>query len=655
MEKLSQPDADPEAEPMKAGPKGASIPTFAQPVPYRQMLRWGRAVVSTARWPFLISVALGLVAQLLQQGQTQLVGAVIGRLQPNQTKSEAHGWLLSFVPSGLFGALLVAVVVALAALAFTAGERVTTQWADGIMLGRLQRRLHDALLRLGPTYHLRHSVGETTTIVARLAGGAQLLLRDVIACPVVQGVSLVSALAMLSQNLVELGDVSWHLKLILLGGVLAMPAASGRIASLLRRAFTDVRDSELALTEELQNSLAQPLEVQLMGACVQRSDALEVQLKRHTKNRFAATARNELASQFQGALPTLLQLAFLVYAVSMAISVGGQGAVAAVIKIYFIVPFAIGPLQQLVQFFKGLSTSWPYVEKVIEVLEAKPDIVESLNPIDLPGGPGIVELKDVTFSYGPQLNSVLKGISVSFEPGRTTAIVGASGSGKSTIFNLIARLSDPLGGRVCVSGVDIRDVRLADLRRKVVRVAQFPLFIADTVRANFQLAKIDATDGEIEAVCRETGLWDMLMRASGGRPLDYLLPRDMAQGLSGGQRRLLAVSRALLYKPSVLLLDEPTAGLDNLTLHTLTQFIKRASAGMTVLVIDHDIEGFISRVADHICVLDGGRIVASGTHAQLMSQDGLYRKLGEASSAIPEERKTPTEMGPIAKQEIVLA
>jgi ATP-binding cassette subfamily B protein len=175
-----------------------------------------------------------------------------------------------------------------------------------------------------------------------------------------------------------------------------------------------------------------------------------------------------------------------------------------------------------------------------------------------------------------------------------------------------------------------------------VRVAQFPLFIADTVRANFLLAKADATDAEIESVCRETGLWAVLLRASGGKPLDYVLPRDVAQGLSGGQRRLLAVSRALLHRPSVLLVDELTAGLDNLTLQSLVDFIRKKCEGLTVIVIDHDIEGFISRVADQICVLDGGRIAAVGTHTELIHEDGLYRRLAQASMPPREDGASPS-------------
>ncbi len=147
---------------------------------------------------------------------------------------------------------------------------------------------------------------------------------------------------------------------------------------------------------------------------------------------------------------------------------------------------------------------------------------------------------------------------------------------------------------------------------------------------------MDASDEEIEKVCRATGLWDVLVNAAPNAPLDTLLPRDVAQGLSGGQRRLLAVSRALLLKPSVLLLDEPSAGLDNITLQKLIRFLKTQTAGLTVLVIDHDLEGFVAKIADEIAILENGKIALSGSHEALMKGDNLYKRLVEAPSKEPD-------------------
>ena len=168
------------------------------------------------------------------------------------------------------------------------------------------------------------------------------------------------------------------------------------------------------------------------------------------------------------------------------------------------------------------------------------------------------------------------------------------------------------------------------------------------MRENFLLAKADATDAEIEAVSKKTGFWDVLLRVSPKDPLGYALPRNVAQGLSGGQRRLLSITRALLHHPSVLLLDEPTTGIDNITLQNLVRLMK-SLGDMTVIVIDHDIEGFIGRVAAEVCVLENGKIADKGSHEELLSRDGLYKRLVEAAKDEPHVGDAPKALDPDAK------
>jgi ABC-type multidrug transport system fused ATPase/permease subunit len=428
----------------------------------------------------------------------------------------------------------------------------------------------------------------------------------------------------------KLGETPITFKLALLGGVLASPVISARGASTLRTAFAKVRKSDVAANEELQNSLGQPLEVQLMGAIAQRSEAFGSKAEAHAKNRRQAAMKNDIMTQLRASIPRLLQLGFLGYGVYLAVKSNNPEATGAVVAVYGLVPMAIQPLSELVQFFQSISMAWPEVESVIEILERPLDVTDAEKPTPLAEGPQPIVFHNVEFSYISRAKPVLKGVTHVFPKGKTVAIVGASGSGKSTIFNLTARLSDPSSGSVSIGKVDLKETRVADLRKRVVRVAQFPLFVAASVRENFRLAKPDATDEEIKEVAKKTGLWDVLVNAAPDGPLDNILPRDVAQGLSGGQRRLLAVSRALLLKPSVLLLDEPSAGLDNITLQKLIKFLKNETAGMTVLVIDHDLEGFIAKIADEIAVIENGKIAISGSHDELMKSDNLYKRLYEA-------------------------
>ncbi|MBX3227339.1 MAG: ABC transporter ATP-binding protein [Labilithrix sp.] len=629
-------------------PRSEELP----PVPYGKLFRWGWIVVRGAFFAFAVSTLLGIVNLLIQQLQAQLVGAIVSRLQtagmPEGAAKRGEGDLLSaLIPAqpthafGFLAALTVGGVLTILA------ERATTTWSDTLMLARLQRKLHDRLLELGPSYHSEHASGETTAIVWRYANGAQMLLRDLVSFPVVRGIGLATAVVLIFQNLARLGDTPLVFKLVLLAGVLATPIISARGAKGLRAAFQKVRASDVAANEELQNSLAAPLEVQLMGAIPQRSKAFGDRALAHARNRLRASMKNDLAGQARSSIPRLLQLGFLGYGIMLATQSGDPAAAGAVVAVHALVPLALQPLQDLVMFFNSIGMAWPECESVIEILERPTDVSDPADPKPLPAGSSPIVLDDVVFTYPGRAKPVLDHVSFTFDAGKCFAIVGASGSGKSTIMSLVARLSDPASGRVRIGATDLKSVRLADLRKKVVRVAQFPLFVADTVRANFQLAKADATDEEIEEVARATGLWDVLTSASPSAPLDTLLPRDVAQGLSGGQRRLLAVSRALLLKPSVLLLDEPSAGLDNITLQKLIRFLKTQTEGLTVLVIDHDLEGFVAKIADGIAILEDGKIALSGTHDELMKSDNLYKRLVEAPNK--EALAPPPAAAPIPK------
>lgn len=643
--------------------KGEAVLPSTDKVPYGKLFRWGWVIVRAALIPFILTTFLTVFNQTLLQFNLQLVAAVVGQLKSPPTlaltKAEPAGDPVVAAPppkaskkddkaiGGVFAPLIpqstshsfeLLAILTILAILLSLSEKLMTQWSDQTMLAKLQQRLHDKLLTLGPGYHIANDVGVTTVVVSRFSMGAQMLLRDLISFPIVRGIGLVTALVFLFNALASIGDTPVALKIALLGVLITLPVVGVYLSRRLRKAFAKVRDSELALSEELQNSLAMPLEVQLMGALPQRSEAYQQKLRAHLKNKVAASVRNEASSQAQNSIPALLQMGFLGYGVYLTSTLTDPAAVAgatgALIAIYQFVPSAVSPLQQIILFFNGLNSAWAQVEKVVDILEAEPEVQDPPDPKPLPKEGAIVKFEDVLFAYRAGLKPVLDGVTLDFQPGKVTALVGAAGSGKSTIFNLIARLSDPQGGHVRIAGIDVKETSLGELRRRVVRVAQFPLFVAGTVRENFLLAKGDATDAEIEEVSRKTGFWGVLTRVSPNDPLGYALPRNVAQGLSGGQRRLLSITRALLHHPSVLLLDEPTTGIDNITLQNLVRLMK-SLGDMTVIVIDHDIEGFIGRVAAEVCVLENGKIADHGSHEALLSRDGLYRRLVEAAKDDP--------------------
>lgn len=599
-------------------------------VPYGRLFRWGWQIARSVLGLFLLDVTVSLLSQTLQQYSVQVLSIVVSGLQTGgqQRPSVVGGFLAPVLPLTLHRAAIVFAIVSLLGILLGFVGRITTTYADASATAKLQSRLHERLLRLGPRFHSNHDLGEVMVVVTRYAGGAEMVLRDLIAYPLVRGIGLITALVFLAMNLDQVGNAPSWMRLSMLGCLVGIPVIGWWLSGRLRAAFSRVRDSELAVAEELTSSLSLPMEVQLMGAGAQRQEALDAKLSSHLRNKVAASARNEFATQFQTATPVLLQLAFLTYGAFYALDSQKPGSAGAILAIYYFVPQVVQPVQQLLQFFLGLNTSWPQVESVVEILETEPEVRESTDPQDLGTESMDVFVDDLTFAYDPGSAPQLRNLTHRFEPGKISAIVARAGMGKSTLLNLVARTRDPQSGSIRLRGVDIRNASLASLRQRVVKVSQFPLFLPDTIRANFRLAKRDASDAEIEMVCRRTGLWDVLIQVAGPHrhPLDVVLPRSIGDGLSGGQRRLLAVTRALLLQPAVLMLDEPTTGIDALGRASLIPVLRHACDGITVLLVDHDMN-FVSRVADVVCVLEDGKFSQIGSPTELSATSGLFRDL----------------------------
>jgi len=217
---------------------------------------------------------------------------------------------------------------------------------------------------------------------------------------------------------------------------------------------------------------------------------------------------------------------------------------------------------------------------------------------------------------------VLTGVSFVARPGETVALVGPSGAGKSTLLNLVPRLYDVTGGRVCIDGHDVRDVTLGSLSAAVGVVSQDPHLFHDTIAANLRYARPEATRDDIEAACRAARIHDVVAAL----PDSYdTVVGERGYRLSGGEKQRLAIARVLLKDPAVVVLDEATSHLDSENEAAIQAALRTALAGRTSLVIAHRLATIVA--ADQILVVDGGRIVQRGTHAELVRAEGLYAVL----------------------------
>jgi len=306
----------------------------------------------------------------------------------------------------------------------------------------------------------------------------------------------------------------------------------------------------------------------------------------------------------------------------------GSISVSALVAFILYLFLLVMPLGQAIAAYNQLQMGFGALTRIQEILDLQPD--DDARPerpgatvVPVPSAP-LLELDDVSFGYADG-TEVLRGVSLRVPAGSRVALVGPSGAGKSTILALIEGFYPLDGGAVRWAGTDVRELPRAALRARLGYVEQEAPVLAGTVRDNLLLTRPDATDPELWAVLADVGLTDVVRRSPRG--LDVLVG-DEGVLLSGGERQRLAIARSLLARPELLLLDEPTASLDARNEQLLRDTLAAASADRALLVVAHRLSTVLD--SDEIVVLDQGRVVARGTHAELVESSPLYRELATA-------------------------
>ena len=389
------------------------------------------------------------------------------------------------------------------------------------------------------------------------------------------------------------------------------------------RAYTDAREKVSVVNADLQENVA--------GLRVSQAYRREERNAQNFAGRSDAYRRSRLRAQRYIALyfPFIQSLSTIAGALVLLVAVGqmrsGALTAGALIAYLLYIDMLFSPVQMLSQVFDGYQQAAVAVRRISELLRTPTSTPEAAHPRPAGRGAARIELRDVHFSYTPGGPEALAGVNLVVTPGETVALVGETGAGKSTLVKLVARFYDVTAGRVLVDGVDVRDYDLASYRHRLGVVPQEAHLFAGTVRDAIAYGRPDATDAEVEAAARAVGAVDMIARLPGGF---YYQVAERGRNLSAGQRQLIALARAYLVDPDILLLDEATAALDLATEAAVTRASEQLAAQRTTLVVAHRLT--TAARADRIVVIADGRITEIGTHDELLAAGEGYASLWAA-------------------------
>ncbi|MGX6510737.1 ABC transporter ATP-binding protein [Rhodococcus sp. SJ-2] len=561
------------------------------------------ALFAPYRWQITVVVALIVASSVIALANPFLVRAVIDDAIPHQNVS-----LLLWTVGGMLAVTVVGSLLGVAQtwISTTVGQRI---------MHDLRTHVFSHLQRQSLSFFTRTRGGEIQSRLTNDIGGMQSVVTST-------ATSIASNITTVVGTAVAMTILSWRLALL---SLIVLPPAIWltRRVAMMRRAITTRQQRRMA---DMQTQIEEGLSVSgvllvktlgtgpaLSEKFARTSDELaDLELHAQLSGRWRMATMNIVFS----ALPAVLYLVAGLPATSGGMTIGTLVAFTGLQAALF------RPLMSLLDVGISIVSSLALFSRIFEYLDLAVEIDDPEKPVRLDRPTGSVRFENVDFRYDGAHRLALDGISLDVPAGSQVALVGETGSGKTTLGSLVARLYDPESGRVTIDGVDLRDMALADVADLVGVVSQETYLLHATVRENLRYAKEDASDAEIEDAARAARIHDLIVSLPDG--YDTVVG---ARGhrFSGGEKQRLAIARTLLRDPRILVLDEATSALDNETERLVQQAIDTARHGRTTITIAHRLSTV--RDADEIVVLDHGRIAEQGSHDALVALGGRYAAL----------------------------